>query len=247
MNTSSFAKKSSTNGFTLIELLVVIAIIAILAAILFPVFAKVREKARQSSCASNEKQLGLAFAQYTQDYDEKLPVLVTAGNFYQWPYYIMPYVKSTNVFMCPDDNGANHTATPNYDRESYGMNIALSGGDQYSSISLAQLNFPDQLCLLAEDFLDPVANQGFGYQGTNSASTFNGGYPKVWYSGSGTPITTDTTPTGNDFASPIARHSGGLNICFADSHVKWQTFNSVFTPPTGVAIANFRLWHPNAQ
>src|SRR3984893_11508515 len=79
--------RNKSNGFTLIELLVVIAIIAILAAILFPVFAKVREKARQSSCASNEKQLGLAFAQYTQDYDEKLPVLVTAGNFYQWPYY----------------------------------------------------------------------------------------------------------------------------------------------------------------
>jgi prepilin-type N-terminal cleavage/methylation domain-containing protein len=61
------------NGFTLIELLVVIAIIAILAAILFPVFAKVREKARQASCASNEKQLGLAFVQYIQDYDESMP------------------------------------------------------------------------------------------------------------------------------------------------------------------------------
>ena len=69
--TSSVNQKSS--GFTLIELIVVIAIIAILAAILFPVFAKVREKARQVSCLSNMKQLGLAFVQYSQDYDEVLP------------------------------------------------------------------------------------------------------------------------------------------------------------------------------
>src|ERR1700677_3124023 len=90
-------------GFTLIELLVVIAIIAILAAILFPVFAKVREKARQISCTSNMKQIGLGIIQYTEDYDETYPGtngLINSGN---WAQAIYPYVKSTGVFKCPDN------------------------------------------------------------------------------------------------------------------------------------------------
>jgi prepilin-type N-terminal cleavage/methylation domain-containing protein len=94
-------------GFTLIELLVVIAIIAILAAILFPVFAKAREKARQISCASNEKQLGLGIIQYVQDYDERFPDY--AGD-YGWAGQIYPYVKSTGVYKCPDDS--NTAASP---------------------------------------------------------------------------------------------------------------------------------------
>src|ERR1700722_2847408 len=104
------------NGFTLIELLVVIAIIAILAAILFPVFAKAREKARQTSCASNEKQLGLAFLQYTQDYDEtticgsslnSLTWYICGGIGWAGPLY--PYIKSQAVFACPDDTTAGTT------------------------------------------------------------------------------------------------------------------------------------------
>ena len=86
------------NGFTLIELLVVIAIIAILAAILFPVFARAREKARQSSCLSNVKQLMLAVQQYAQDYDERMP---GHGNSPQWPGQIFPYVKNAHVYACP--------------------------------------------------------------------------------------------------------------------------------------------------
>ncbi len=88
-------------GFTLIELLVVIAIIAILAAILFPVFAQAREKARQTSCLSNEKQIGLAYIQYTQDNDEYYPSTVNYGS--SWVHEVYPYVKSTGVFTCPDD------------------------------------------------------------------------------------------------------------------------------------------------
>jgi len=88
--------KTRKSGFTLIELLVVIAIIAILAAILFPVFAKAREKARQTTCTSNEKQLGLAFAQYNQDYDENYPVGITTNGHpgSAWAGRIYPYVKS---------------------------------------------------------------------------------------------------------------------------------------------------------
>jgi prepilin-type N-terminal cleavage/methylation domain-containing protein len=88
-------------GFTLIELLVVIAIIAILAAILFPVFQKVRENARRTSCASNEKQIGLAFTQYEQDSDELTPGSTQWG--YGWAEKIMPFVKAKGVFQCPDD------------------------------------------------------------------------------------------------------------------------------------------------
>jgi len=87
-------------GFTLIELLVVIAIIAILAAILFPVFAKAREKARQTSCLSNLKQLGLGAIQYAQDYDERW-VRYRYPNPYFWPHKLEPYLKNTQILTCP--------------------------------------------------------------------------------------------------------------------------------------------------
>lgn len=106
--------KQQIKGFTLIELLIVIAIIAILAAILFPVFAQVREKARQTSCASNLNQIGLAFAQYVQDNDETYPSVysgqsnqISAGQIKFWPYAIYPYVKSAGVYRCPNDAGTN--------------------------------------------------------------------------------------------------------------------------------------------
>ena len=102
-------QSTKDDAFTLIELLVVIAIIAILAAILFPVFATAREKARQTACASNMKQLGLAFLQYLQDYDEIYPggTDMTSGAFsgngMSWTPQIYPYVKSRAVFACPSD------------------------------------------------------------------------------------------------------------------------------------------------
>ncbi len=123
------------HGFTLIELLVVIAIIAILAAILFPVFARAREKARQTSCLSNVKQIGLAIRMYVQDYDEKFPsarsvpgcpfpdygasipyMLPVERQLLGWPSLMTPYVKNQQIFWCPSDENESTapTATVSY-------------------------------------------------------------------------------------------------------------------------------------
>src|SRR5262245_48315700 len=117
MKRRAFAGLHPGAGFTLIELLVVIAIIAILAAILFPVFAKAREKARQTSCLSNTKQLALSILQYAQDYDEAMvPWVVsvkpnvpkaeggTSGSL-RWNALVQPYCKSLSVFTCPSGTG----------------------------------------------------------------------------------------------------------------------------------------------
>src|ERR1043165_3748325 len=101
--------KRQTEGFTLIELLVVIAIIAILAAILFPVFGRARENARRSSCQSNLKQIALGIAQYTQDYDEQLILggwtgSVSSTNPCRWYAMLDPYVKSRQIYVCPSKN-----------------------------------------------------------------------------------------------------------------------------------------------
>jgi prepilin-type N-terminal cleavage/methylation domain-containing protein/prepilin-type processing-associated H-X9-DG protein len=106
MLTVNSISTKSRKGFTLIELLVVIAIIAILAAILFPVFAKAREKARQITCASNLRQIGLGIMQYTQDNDEIYPATNVPTNIDCWAQDIYPYVKSYDVEKCPDNPSA---------------------------------------------------------------------------------------------------------------------------------------------
>jgi prepilin-type N-terminal cleavage/methylation domain-containing protein/prepilin-type processing-associated H-X9-DG protein len=107
MKQRSTVTRGPLAAFTLIELLVVIAIIAILAAILFPVFAQAREKARAASCLSNQKQMGLAVMQYVQDYDETLPLAVIGDMWNRshpkWSDLIYPYVKSVQVYNCPSD------------------------------------------------------------------------------------------------------------------------------------------------
>lgn len=107
-------------GFTLIELLVVIAIIAILAAILFPVFAKVREKARQISCSSNMKEISLGLLQYNQDNDESMPTTNTIWGG-GWVGEVYPYVKSKGIYACPDDSSDPGGIA--YSRVSYALNV----------------------------------------------------------------------------------------------------------------------------
>jgi prepilin-type N-terminal cleavage/methylation domain-containing protein/prepilin-type processing-associated H-X9-DG protein len=131
-------------GFTLIELLVVIAIIAILAAILFPVFAQAREKARQASCLSNMKQLSLAAMMYNQDYDETFPLGFSDPNWVNgtWPVMISPYVKNLQVFACPSD-GKGRQPAPIGDQWAgwAGVTISYGANGWYDNTSWTGTNF----------------------------------------------------------------------------------------------------------
>ena len=129
-------------GFTLIELLVVIAIIAILAAILFPVFARAREKARQSSCLSNVKQITLGILMYAQDYDEELPFLYSKPPSHGIQWLVQPYVKNYQVFNCPSSDRKLPDGTM-YGAYSYGFSVRLFGS--YSAAALAEIKRPAEI------------------------------------------------------------------------------------------------------
>src|SRR5579883_1480681 len=176
--------RNRSNGFTLIELLVVIAIIAILAAILFPVFAKAREKARQASCQSNEKQIGLAILQYVQDFDEHFPVGFSTDNGIGWAGTVQNYVKSGGVFKCPDDATTSINGT-NFVTESYAMNTNLVGNGNTGA--LASLGAPASSVMVVE-----ITNNTAAVTDPTEDTVSNGQAYKIIPT-NGTPAQTNTT------------------------------------------------------
>ncbi|TSC92743.1 MAG: prepilin-type N-terminal cleavage/methylation domain [Candidatus Berkelbacteria bacterium Licking1014_85] len=222
-------------GFTLIEMLIVITIIAILAAILFPVFARAREKARQASCQSNLKQIGLAMAMYEQDYDEQLPYswLDTNGTVgyqpsdTQWVDMIMPYIKNQQLNVCPSINSADQPISGKY---SYGLNLAFYYDIQ---IGYIQFNNPEGKCY--SEIADPsgailVCEVRTGY--IARPVIVRGNYSAIYQL--------------SDYSQ---RHSGGMNAVFCDGHVKWYPISFLcqrLTPYGGNTPGN-AIWSIEAD
>ncbi|MBD3177828.1 MAG: prepilin-type N-terminal cleavage/methylation domain-containing protein [Armatimonadia bacterium] len=195
-------------AFTLIELLVVIAIIAILAAILFPVFAKAREKARQTSCLSNNRQIGTAMMMYIEDYDEQFVTIDHDHGASNWYDPLQPYVKNHQIFRCPslqDDHTIN---------TDYVISGIFAHGYHYAGVE-----YPANTIMVAERLEGMPA---FGY------------HPWPGDEVSWDNLDAYVAPDGHNwFLGHIepARHSEGSNYAFADGHAKWYRWEATIEPP----------------
>ena len=194
-------------GFTLIELLVVIAIIAILAAILFPVFAKAREKARQTTCVSNIKQVMTGALMYNQDYDDKMvtaPVHWNDGQAWVcWPFQLQPYIKNWGVYACPStEKGPMDYQYMHYDVwPTYA--VACSIFESASGISMAQVPTPSDKVFIA-DSNHPVLGNAQGWLTASGCGQ--------WVCGANINST-------HLWRTP---HNDGLVVGYIDGHVKWM-------------------------
>ena len=233
-------QKLARAGFTLIELLVVIAIIAILAAILFPVFAQAREKARQASCISNVKQMGLGLMMYVQDYDETYPWAAGSPNPDQvdaWGGLIFPYVKNLAVFQCPsqqdvpwvswlgDQRRFKEAGPRNYTANSeimpYMTRTRPEFGRTYNREIRTLAAVPEPASTIA---IFEVARAGTVHP---QQSPY---YPTHWWwsvLNDGVAALAARNPNADvsrdanwDFVA-LFRHLNGGNYCFADGHAKW--------------------------
>ncbi len=199
---------SKPRGFTLIELLVVIAIIAILAAILFPVFAKAREKARQTSCLSNIKQIDLGAMMYAADYDDKIiPMTHPLGWQYgYWPQLIEPYIKNAQILWCPSLEGTGVYG-------SYGENyIHMTGSPTVGQTAqkYGQIARPAESMLFGEDY--PPGGCHIYTRCPMCAVR------------DGRPL---SDPTYWMHAAWAEVHNGGQNVAYLDGHAKWLPIEQV--------------------
>jgi prepilin-type N-terminal cleavage/methylation domain-containing protein/prepilin-type processing-associated H-X9-DG protein len=230
------SKTRQNKGFTLIELLVVIAIIAILAAILFPVFAQARESARTISCVSNEKQISLGILMYVQDNDERFPMYQyaipgiadftikdpnSAGGSYAeshmgWDEVCQPYIKNTQLLWCPSAASpgndyfagvANKDDTDWTGSLNYATNCRLDG--KYTSTAkLSILAYPAQTIMLED-------NGAQGSEGACRIETDEWGWTNSQTNALQADAGSGATP------GPLRRHKGGANYAFCDGHAKW--------------------------
>ncbi len=216
-------------GFTLIELLVVIAIIAILAAILFPVFARARENARKSTCQSNLKQLGLGIMQYVQDYDERYPSVYDDARGYPagrliWADKIMPYVKNRKVFVCPSNTAASDapvtavTVIPDSiqgTKYQMPMTHVFPEGWTTSRAMAEMVASSETVCLLESD-----AHWYHHYCPRHPSGAMG-----VLTNANGV-----TYINGSNGEHTWPMHMEGLNVAFCDGHVKWEKITNLADP-----------------
>jgi prepilin-type N-terminal cleavage/methylation domain-containing protein/prepilin-type processing-associated H-X9-DG protein len=232
-------------GFTLIELLVVIAIIAILAAILFPVFAKAREKARQSSCLSNLKQIDLAYMAYAQDYDGMAPDNLMGRDIsgasaafppcHTWCEIIQPYVKNTQVLKCPSwgYTYTGHITGPTWGYGAvqevlgYAGIVSFNATDWAPYGNTARAGFGQSIDGLTEPSNTILVCDSVNFNCARSLwkSTANTAYPDA----------ATATAYKNAYYFVYSNHNGGANCAFADGHVKWQA-QGLRDIPAGVTV-----------